>query len=1018
MGRVPYRIVVSHRGRTAPLGHTRDLSLDGVFVVTKTTLPVGTVLPLSLQIGGDDEINAVGEIVRCTEDGIGLRFVRLSKPDAERLQALMAQATAGLGTRARAARLQEVGTRIVRGRDAVVALLSVALEAQVPVFLLPASRIARLEVTVSEVTPDGVLFAVGSQEEITVDDEVLAIYSLDAVSHSFSTRVAALEGGGVACVLPDSIHSSERRSSGREAVHSGTVLSLPLPWSPGERRQFALLDRSPRGLSFRVPAATCGFLPGTPIDHLDILHPDGTEEHIRGAEVRNLGVIDPGADEVQLRVGVALGPARRRVDEISAPALPSQKASPWWERLRWWFARRVADSRGTSVQTSGSSDAFDVVRIAAGQGELIGLLDLSVPNPAKARCPLLIVLPDLGLRKETASPLAVTVLEHFKANNGEIAVLRLDGSNNLGESWKDPSCQGVGRETLHYTLGGVVDDLRAALEWARTNDRLQPSDIVVFSSGLSSVAVRHALTVPEAGDVSLWISAMGAADADDAILRYTGHLDLGTAREHGVGPMSIAGFLVEGDRFLGDLQALDIGSLDRARSEMAKLRCDVAWLLGKHDRWASPRLVRELMTVAAAGEREIVEVDVGHAAWDRDDAALQVYTWAAERVWREVRGTWVRAEVPSRVLLDRTSAAEWARVGGHDPVKDRVSWWRSYLLGRSGSVDLLAWSPSYMAFAARQTKWADVSGQRLIEVGSGNGNLTSALLRAGPASMVYSDLVPDVLEMLRDRLTPGDTEARGVVLDADGSPWVAMRRWLCGDLGTVVDLARRIPGVPVASMRRVADRYGPALHAALRGAAIDAAAVARAADLDGDAVLLVHDLNAFARVVLGRLAPEAVSFSRLSPALLDANRGLPFDDDSFDRFVMGLTLSYLSHPRDALWEARRVLVPGGKVLVSSMRRGADLTHLFDELVGHLERASLDELPEGATRDELITSARVMLQSDNGLVRLVQEGRFRFYGADELEAVVCSAGFEDVEVHGGFGKPHQAVVAIGTVPQPP
>ncbi len=186
------------------------------------------------------------------------------------------------------------------------------------------------------------------------------------------------------------------------------------------------------------------------------------------------------------------------------------------------------------------------------------------------------------------------LVEGFQRQNADIAVLRIDGTNNLGESGKDPDCQGDGMHCMHYTVTGLVQDTLAALAWAKNNPYVDPTHTIIVSLSMSSIGARHALTLPEAGDVSLWFSYMGAADAVDTVKNVSGNIDFHAYFERGqkVGYISLNGVLTDGDYFWRDCAAQGIGYLDGARAEMAKVRCDVVWLRGKHDAFVDPQARR------------------------------------------------------------------------------------------------------------------------------------------------------------------------------------------------------------------------------------------------------------------------------------------------------------------------------------------------------------------------------------------------------------------------------------------
>lgn len=201
--------------------------------------------------------------------------------------------------------------------------------------------------------------------------------------------------------------------------------------------------------------------------------------------------------------------------------------------------------------------------------------------------------------------------------------------------------------------------------------------------------------------------------------------------------------------------------------------------------------------------------------------------------------------------------------------------------------------------------------------------------------------------------------------------------------------------------RRLDARPSALVDACLRGTAVDVVAAGRQAGLVGDEVELLADLQTLAQLSAGRLAPveAAERLKRLPQSSAAGPAGLPFPDASFDAVGVSIVLSYLSHPEDLLAEIWRVLRPGGRLVLSSMKRDADTSKLFGRL--------LDSIPPD--REDLRDAARDFLGEASSLFRLEEEGLFRFYDGDELADAVAAAGFENPRSVPSFGDPGQAVV---------
>jgi SAM-dependent methyltransferase len=148
---------------------------------------------------------------------------------------------------------------------------------------------------------------------------------------------------------------------------------------------------------------------------------------------------------------------------------------------------------------------------------------------------------------------------------------------------------------------------------------------------------------------------------------------------------------------------------------------------------------------------------------------------------------------------------------------------------------------------------------------------------------------------------------------------------------------------------------------------------------------------------------------------LDAASGVALGDARYDAALASLVLGYQREPERFLRELARILRPGGRLVLSNLRRDADISRLFldglAELSGSEARAALGG--EAAPHfDEL---ARSFLNDAARLLDLEEQGRFRFFDPGELAGLVAAAGFRDVEAELAFGDPPQAVVVAARRP---
>lgn len=136
-----------------------------------------------------------------------------------------------------------------------------------------------------------------------------------------------------------------------------------------------------------------------------------------------------------------------------------------------------------------------------------------------------------------------------------------------------------------------------------------------------------------------------------------------------------------------------------------------------------------------------------------------------------------------------------------------------------------------------------------------------------------------------------------------------------------------------------------------------------------DGWVLATDI-AEAMLAEGARRAEADACSALACAAADAEH-LCLPDAAFDRVLAGLALFMFPHPERALAEARRVLRPGGRLVLSVW-------------------GNADEVP-------LITRAQACIARLLPPPRVARPSVFRFGAPEVLEAALSDAGFADIRI---------------------
>ncbi len=158
----------------------------------------------------------------------------------------------------------------------------------------------------------------------------------------------------------------------------------------------------------------------------------------------------------------------------------------------------------------------------------------------------------------------------------------------------------------------------------------------------------------------------------------------------------------------------------------------------------------------------------------------------------------------------------------------------------------------------------------------------------------------------------------------------------------------------------------------------------------------------------GLLGASAPSFAAVDAEL---RSGLPFVSDSFDAVIASLVISYVADPDALLGEARRLLRPGGRLVLSSPKRDADLSSLYRQMMEEMSSERAAGLFGQEVAEAFDEVQRNYLNEAARLVDIEESGRFRFRDADELSEIVEGAGFEGVKAQAALGSPPQTVIVV-------
>src|SRR5207247_4748691 len=116
---------------------------------------------------------------------------------------------------------------------------------------------------------------------------------------------------------------------------------------------------------------------------------------------------------------------------------------------------------------------------------------------------------------------------------------------------------------------------------------------------------------------------------------------------------------------------------------------------------------------------------------------------------------------------------------------------------------------------------------------------------------------------------------------------------------------------------------------------------------------------------------------------------LPIRDNRFDRIVCNLVLGYLQDPLFTLREFVRVLSPGGKMVITSLKPQADLSQIYQ----------LTEHQPG--QPEATEAARQMLISFGTIKQAERDGMFHSLTRQALTLLILARGPRGLRVQSAF-----------------
>ena len=485
--------------------------------------------------------------------------------------------------------------------------------------------------------------------------------SLRGYSYYFNSELMEWNAEGMTFSFPETVYHSEKRSHDRKPLGDTVDVIMMTNEAATARISGTLVNVSRRGFLCNVAIGDA---------EKELLK---TGREVRYSFGRDMGLVNFGeirhfkeiADtggEVNVQIGIEAGIRRAefRFKKISCPQ---------WKKQKPRRPDHGSLQRDIIIP--------DLVRYENRNGrELVALLNYTRLGD---ECPVVILPPAFGKKKETLSPLVVTLLQNFVNAGRGLITLRYDGINRPGESYNEEMCPKRGYEMLHYRISQGRDDLQATLDFVCNNDLFTPSGVIVVAFSMSAMDARK--LAMEDGRIQYLISVMGATCARSAFRNITGGIDIiGNARigiQNGVS--GVLGQMLDLDTTARDLIDSKYAYIADARHDMSNISIPVSWIYGKHDRWVSEAEVRDIMSVRAGGGREVIEIPTGHNLRSSEDA-IKAFKIIAGLIYRHLYGETIRPFDPDRGAMVDMITYERERHALDDAI-DIQDYWKNYLMG-------------------------------------------------------------------------------------------------------------------------------------------------------------------------------------------------------------------------------------------------------------------------------------------------------------------------------------------------
>ena len=883
-----------------------------------------------------------------------------------------------------------------------------------------------IEAKLVEIRQSTLLFRLKSKDMPYLEAaKCLALMLIDYQSYFFESSRGKLEGNLLTINFPTEVFYSEKRVSDRVSVKdSSKQMKIHTPIPQLGTFSFPIVDYSPRGVAFRFDTQALPPLPGTVLSKVEVPLP---KHRITSAIVRHIGSIEGSPNSY--KIGIQCD--QENVTNLNHKSVSLHSLYPkkknWIKSLlekAYQTSSYLIQSQSEKLKPKIDEKVFKVrFQNDLGQ-EVVGILDSTLDLTKKQKTPVVIILPAWVKRKETFSPLAMTIVDNFRRSYRDITTIRFDLTNHIGESYKEEGSRESGRECIKHAASHVLKDIRATLKFVKKNPYFIATDIIMISFSYLSPFARRVICEDSGRNIKYWVSAMGASDLQTGVRTVGGGIDYISNYKRGVrhGNVSFFGTTIDMDHYCEDLLKLNMDSLDDAKEDMKHIQIPICAIYGKYDAWIDYQKVREVVQAYSSDNREMIELPCGHLPTSSDQAFFN-FRLITEKIFNFLHHVPLETKNPPINLILKKEKIERKLLTLHH-IENREKYWDSYLLGSkedSLGYDILIHSLDYTGFLDDQLRSLSISDQDVfLDIGAGTGLFErNLLLKAKSASQTLPKeiFILDLSERALQRAKQNHAfcATTNIVyqsLDLALSPLLPIKRFINGELHNLKQLIGRVPGLEEEIVAEWEAVYSDDFHRYLRADPGDVSAVEDIFKLFKDpySQIIAKQFHEAAKVIRQTSDVNNSPFEIMQAFGPPLPEKLDIPSNTCDKLLCSLVLSYLSQPEEIMREFYRVLKPGGKLVISSPKLDSDFSIIYKNMVMSIEN---DKSLPSEELSRLREAARDFMNAAALLWHYQSEGLFRFFGKEELYNMTKAPGFYNISSYESYGTPTQVLVLVAT-----